>query len=34
MHLVPGEYAFTHVRAQAIHGIDVGREPALVSTWS
>jgi hypothetical protein len=33
MHLVPGEYAFAHVRAN--YGIeDVGREPALVKNWS
>jgi hypothetical protein len=33
MQLVPGEYAFAHVRAN--YGIeDVGREPALVKNWS
>jgi hypothetical protein len=33
MHLVPGEYAFAHVRAN--YGIeDVGRDPALVKSWS
>lgn len=33
MHLVPGEYAFAHVRAN--YGIeDVGREPELVKNWS
>ena len=33
MHLVPGEYAFAHLRAN--YGIeDVGREPILVKNWS